>query len=259
MMLNGKIALMLSTGLLTLPVVASAAWSGKGEAGAALSTANSGAQTTTFSAKVDLATEVNKWKHAFGGSTIYTSSKAEATTTDTDPQNKTSAKRWELHEQSNYTFTPGTFWFGAVRHENDDIGSFEHQSVVSTGVGHKFIDNEQTKLVGQVGVGYKRFKKRDLDSDGDAIATGGIELRQVLTPNTVLLDKLSVEAGSSNTLIQNDLALQVKMTDVLALALGYQVRYNTKPGVRVAPSYPVDKAYAHSDRLLTANLVYEFK
>lgn len=257
MLLNEKSRLMLCVGMMTVPLLANAAWSGKGEAGAALSTANSGAENTTFSAKVDLATEVEKWKHAFGGSTIYTSSQAEATTAEPNPQNETSAKRWELHEQSDYTFTPGTFWFGAIRHENDDIGSFEHQTALTTGVGHKFIDNDRTRLVGQVGVGYKRFKQRDLDSDGDAIVTGGVELRQALSSNTVLLDKLAVEAGSSNTLIQNDLALQVKMTDVLALSLGYQVRYNTKPGSRVIGTTSYD--YAHSDRLLTANLVYEFK
>jgi len=259
MLLKGKASSLLGMSMLMLPLVASADWSGKGEAGAALATANSGATNKTFTAKLDVADEIDKWKHAFGGSTVYTSSKAEATVDEPNPQNETSAKRWELHEQSNYNFVPQTFWFGAVRYENDDLGSFEYQAAVSTGIGHTFYDNERTKLVGQVGVGYKRFKNRDADTDGDAIATGSLEYRQQLTANTMLLNKLAVEAGSSNTFIQNDLSLQVKMTDVLALALGYQLRYNTKPGVRVAPSYPVGDEYAHSDRLLTANLVYEFK
>jgi putative salt-induced outer membrane protein len=256
LLLKGTASLVLCVGVLALPGVASAAWSGKGEAGAALSTANTGAKTTTFSAKFDLASEVDKWKHAFGGSTIYTSSKDEASADDPNPEDKTSANRWELHEQSNYTFTDSTFWFGGVRHENDHVGSFEYQSVLSTGLGHGFIDDEQTKLTAQVGSGYKRFKERAApNSDGEGIVTGLIDLRQVLTPNTVLLDNLSVEAGSSNTRIQNDLSLKVKMTDVLALALGYQIRYNTKPGPRAFGSGD----YAHSDRLLTANLVYEFK
>ncbi len=259
MLLNGKASsissLILGAGLLALPLVAAADWSGKGEAGAALSTANTGAENTTFSLKFDLVSEVEKWKHVFGGSALYTSSKAEASAEDTNPEEETSANRWELHEQSDYKFTKNTFWFGAVRHENDEIGSFEYQTALTIGLGHKFIDNDQTKLTAQLGAGYKRFKQRDLDIDGDAIVTGAIELKQVLTPNTVLLDKLSVESGSSNTLIQNDLALQVKMTDVLALALGYQVRYNTKPGPRAFGGGD----YAHSDRLLTANLVYEFK
>jgi putative salt-induced outer membrane protein len=259
MMLNSRTTFLFSASMMLLPLIASADWSGKGEAGAALSTANSGATNTTLAAKLDLATEVDKWKHAFGGSTIYTSSTSEAKVGDTNPQSETSAKRWELHEQSNYAFMPKTFWFGAVRYENDDIGSFEYQTVVSTGLGHTFIESERAKLVGQIGAGYKRFKNRDKDAEGNAIVTGGLEYRQQLTSNTVLLDKLAVEAGADNTLLQNDLSLQVKMTDVLALGLGYQLRYNTKPGVRVAPSYPVGNEYAHSDRLLTANLVYEFK
>lgn len=255
-MLKNAFQLTLCVSMLSAPFAANADWSGKGELGAALSTANTGAQNTTLSVKFDLASEVEKWKHAFGGSTIYTSSKAEASADDPNPDDETSAKRWELHEQSDYKFTERSFWFGAVRHENDDIGSYEYQSVVTTGIGHKFIDNGDTTLSAQVGAGYKRFKQRvDPSSDGDAIVTGLIDLKQVLSPNTVLLDKLSVESGSSNTLLQNDLALQVKMTDVLALAVGYQVRYNTKPGPRAFGAGD----YAHSDRLLTANLVYEFK
>lgn len=253
--MSQTIKLALCAGMLSLPLAASAGWTGKGEAGAALSTANTGAKTTTFAAKFDVANEVEKWKHAFGGSTIYTSSRAEASATDPNPDDNTTAKRWELHEQSDYKFSPRSFWFGAVRHENDDIGSFEYQTALTTGLGHKFIENAETKLSGQVGVGYKRFKRNGSGSDGDAIVTGLIDLSQVLTANTTLLDKLSVEYGSSNTLIQNELALQVKMSDVLALALGYLVRYNTDPGPR---KFGVGD-YAHSDRLLTANLVYEFK
>ncbi|MGC3980545.1 MAG: DUF481 domain-containing protein [Steroidobacteraceae bacterium] len=256
MILSKKINLALGMGLLAMPLIASADWSGKGEVGAALSTANTGAETTTLAAKFDLAREDAQWKHAFGASTIYTSSLAEASADEPNPSKETSAQRWEAHEQSDYKFTERSFWFGAVRYENDDIGSFEHQTAITTGLGHKFIDTDETKLSAQVGAGYKRFKKRtEWNSDGDAIVTGLINLKQTLTANTVLLDKLSAESGSSNTLIQNELALQVKMTDVLALSLGYQVRYNTKPGPR---AYGVGD-YAHSDRLLTANLVYEFK
>ncbi len=247
---------MVCAGMLVIPVAAFADWSGKGEVGAAQATANSGATTTTFAAKFDLAIEVEQWKHAFGASTIYTSARAEASASDPNPDTEASANRWEAHEQSDYKFSERSFWFGAVRHENDDIGSFERQSAVTTGLGHKFIDNDQTKLAVQLGAGYKRFKQRsELESDGDAIMTGLVDLKQSLTPSTMLIDKLTVESGSSNTLIQNDLALQVKMTDVLALSLGYQVRYNTKPGPRAFGG----GEYAHSDRLLTANLVYEFK
>ncbi|MFT3807325.1 YdiY family protein, partial [Arenimonas sp.] len=217
--------------MLTMPMLAEAAWSGKGEAGAALANANTGATTTTVTVKFDLAREDEQWKHAFGASTIYTSARAEASADEPNPDEETTAKRWEVHEQSDYKFNMRAFWFGAVRHENDDIGSFRYQSALTTGLGYHLIDDEATKLSLQLGAGYKRFRNRgEPDAEGDAIVTGLVDLRQVLTANTVLLNKLSVESGASNTLIQNDLALQVKISDVLALALGYQVKSNTEPG-----------------------------
>jgi putative salt-induced outer membrane protein len=45
------------------------------------------------------------------------------------------------------------------------------------------------------------------------------------------------------------LALQVKMTDVLALAVGFSVRHNTDPPV----------GFEETDTLMTVNLVYEIK
>ena len=58
-----------------------------------------------------------------------------------------------------------------------------------------------------------------------------------------------VESGAENTFVQNDISLQVKMTDVLALAVGYGVRHNSNP--------PVE--FKKTDTLTTINLVYEIK
>jgi len=128
-------------------------------------------------------------------------------------------------------------------------------------LGHKFIDNGDTTLIGQLGAGYKRSKKNPTDdtsppSTASAVGTAGLEFKQQLTGNTVLLDKLAVEAGV-NVQARNDLSLQVKMSDKMALALGYQLRYYSEPGNRIVNN--VSYANASTDRLLTVNLVYEFK
>ena len=49
------------------------------------------------------------------------------------------------------------------------------------------------------------------------------------TETTKLTNKLLAESGSDNTAVQDDISLQVSMTDVLALAVGFGVRYNTDP------------------------------
>ncbi len=256
-----------ASSLLLMPLVASAAWQGKGELGAAQAKANTGASSTTWNAKFDLANSYDRWKHAFGASTVYNSSRAEASNADPDPQDKTAANRWEAHEQTNYNFSTRAFWFGAGKYERDKVGSFLYQASLSSGVGYKFIENQDTTLIGQAGAGFRRFKRQDAapgqdQKDSDAIVTAGLELKHQLTGTTVVLDKLSVESGASNTLVQNDLALQVKMNDKLALGLGYQLRYYSKPGFKdITPTTgtPFRHQYAKTDRLLTANLVYEFK
>ena len=153
-----------------------------------------------------------------------------------------------------------TFWFGAARYEDDRFSGFEFQATLSTGLGRKFIDSDRTKFVGTAGVGYKVFETRDaFDDTGVLIEPGSRESEIVFrgtldyghdfTETTSIVDKFIVEAGADNTYLQNDIALQVKMTDVLALAVGYTVKHNTDPPV----------GFEKTDTLTTVNLVYELK
>ncbi len=227
---------------------AHAEWTGKGEAGLVIASGNT--ETTTANAKFQLASEIDKWKHQFGGSGLYASSDEEGTT----------ARRWAAFEQSDYNFSPRTFWFGAVRYEVDDFSGFEYQAVVSSGLGRKFIDTDVTKFTGTAGVGYKFFETSDAfddagvlilpgDTDSEVVFRGTLDYDHKFTATTSLLDKFVVEAGADNTFLQNELALQVKMTDLLALAVGYSVRHNTDPPV----------GFEKTDTLTTINLVYEIK
>jgi len=250
----------ISRPLLVVPLIAAAAfaasgearadWTGKGEAGLVLANGNTDSKTGNI--KFDLANTLDQWKHAFGGSAIYASADDETT-----------GQRWELHEQSDYNFSAKSFWFGAARYEDDRFSGFEYQATLSTGLGRHFIDNDRTKFTGTAGVGYKVLETRDTydltgpvpvllqtgERETDAVFRGTLDLTHSLTPSTKLLDKFLVEAGSDNTFLQNDLALQVKMTDVLALAVGYSVRHNTDPQV----------GFEKTDTLTTINLVYEIK
>jgi putative salt-induced outer membrane protein len=227
---------------------AHADWSGKGEAGLVIATGNT--ETKTANAKLLLANEVDKWKHQFGGTALYTSSDPEGTT----------AQRWEAFEQSDYNFSPRTFWFAAARYEDDEFSGFEYQAILSTGIGRKFIDSDVTKFVGTAGVGYKRFETRDAfddagvliergASDSEVVFRGTLDYDHELTATSSVIDKFVVEAGADNTFVQNDIGLQVKMTNVLALAVGYSVRHNTDPPV----------GFEKTDTLTTINLVYEIK
>ncbi len=242
----------LACSLLAFPLLmcgeARAEWTGKGEAGVVL--ANGNTDTKNANVKLDLATTSENWKHAVGLAAIYASSDDLAT-----------GQRWEVFEQTDYNFSTRSFWFGAGRYEDDRFSGFEFQAIVSTGAGRHFIDNDRTKFVGTAGVGYKFFETRDTyddtgtvllqqgESENEAVLRGTLDFSHELTQTTTLIDKFLVESGSDNTFVQNDIGIQVKISDVLALAAAYSVRHNTDPPL----------GFRKTDTLTTLNLVYEIK
>src|SRR3954451_18631809 len=168
----------ISRSLFVVPFVASLAfvfsgearadWTGKGEAGLVLASGNTDSKTGNV--KLDLATTVEQWKHAFGGTAIYAA-------TDGD----TTGQRWEVHEQSDYNFSARSFWFGAGRYEDDRFSGFDYQATLSTGLGRHFIDNDRTKFTGTAGVGYKIFATNDVYDD-----TGTVLLQRGTSDNEVV-------------------------------------------------------------------------
>jgi putative salt-induced outer membrane protein len=173
-----------------------------------------------------------------------------------------SAERWEFREQSDYNFTPDWFGFGGLRYSHDLFDGFVYQASVTAGAGYKVIDSEATKLTVQAGVGYRRLRPESVDKDpdgvvisrtpleakGDAIGTVGADFSHAFTKTTTLTNKFLIEAGSSDTLIHDDIALAVKMSTKLALSVGYGIIDNTKP------TPPAKKI----DTVASVNLVYAF-
>ena len=158
-----------------------------------------------------------------------------------------SADRYMAGWQSDYKLSARSFWFGALRYENDKFSGFDYQTSASTGYGYKFYDTDRVKLSGQAGVGYRRFKETLTgDSKGDAVLVAGMDYENKLTATTKVVDKFHAEAGSNNVLLANFLGLEVKMSDALALSVGFDVRDNTK-----SPNKKVDT-------ISTVNLVFAF-
>jgi putative salt-induced outer membrane protein len=211
-------------------------WSGKGEFGFVMSRGNSDAET--LNAKIDASREVDRWKHSAGFSALRASADDETT-----------ANRYELRGQTNYALTDRSYVFGALRYEDDRYSAYDYQATASAGYGYKFIDTEATKLAGQLGVGYRVAEVRLTgEREDDAVLRGDLTFQHRLTDTTRVLDKFLVEAGSSNTFLQNELSVEVKMTDRLALSVAYALRHNTD----------VPAGVARTDQLTTANVVFAF-
>jgi len=244
-------SLLLAIGILSWPVLSSAQIAAKStaraEAGAIVSRGNS--DNESFNAKFDVSREWETWKQSFGASAVYAADTTGAT-----------GQRWDVRSQTDYKFHPKGFSFGSARYEEDRFSGFEYQSSFGMGLGWRFYDDPRTKLIAQVGLGYRQLQTRtSLAHDEVTVIPGEqqdalvqqakLEFERRLNESTRLLNEMLVETGVDNTSIRNDLRLQVKILDSLALAVGYSVRYNTHP----------PEEFATTDTLSTLNLVYEMK
>ena len=225
-------------------------WLGKGQGGALISSGNSVAES--LNAKLDLARIDGPWKNIVYVGGLYGKSNGIL-----------SGERLEGRYELDRKISDDLYWFGALAGTKDLFSGFNYQANASTGLGLKIINTPTTKLDGQLGIGYQRLQTQALDKnalgevvsrvngpvEGGVIGTAGLNFEHSFTASTKLTDKLLITAGSLNTLVANDLALQVNMSDRLALSIGYGIRDNSKP----APG--VKKL----DQVETVTIVYSIK
>jgi putative salt-induced outer membrane protein len=229
---------------------AHAQWSNKSQAGFVAARGNT--ETETANAKFEIDYETEHWKHGLDSSLLYGRSSDVVT-----------GERWDAKWQTNNKISERSFWFGSVRYEDDRYSGFDYQATVSVGAGRDFIENDDTKLSIQLGVGARRLRPEELvrnellevidrvpgQIEDDVVGNGTLKFEHAFNESTKVLNSLLVESGSANTLAQNELALQVQMSRLFALALGFQVRNNSQPS-------PEQESM---DTLTTLNLVFEVK
>jgi len=247
-------------------------WHGSGEAGLAL--ANGNAKSENVNAKLTLKKEDDLWKYDFFLEAQRNKASVTSTTIGTDSagnpviQNTTkyglTANRYAAGTSAGYKFDDRSYIVGALRYEHDAFSPYQYQYTASLGYGYQFLKNASDELSAEIGPGYKVQQPKGAydysltppvylkaDSDSYVVARGLVNYKHNFNESTSLVDTLLVEAGSNNTYLQNDLGLQVKMSDKLALKAGYQVRHNT--------DIPALSGFTHkTDQLLTTNLVYGF-
>lgn len=218
-------------------------WKGVGELGLAISRGNS--KSETVNGKLSFDFEDERFKHNVYGKIVR--NKGEVVV-DGAEEFKLSANRYELGGASGYKLNERSYLSGSLRYENDDFAAFEHQTTVAASYGYQAIKTDATKLALELGPGFRRAKLISGETESNLIVRGYLDYSHQLTETTQLIDTLLVEAGSDNTLLQNDLGVAVKVSDALALKTTLQVRHNTD----VAPGT------VKTDRQLTTNLVYSF-
>jgi putative salt-induced outer membrane protein len=233
------------------PSTSDSTWASRGQAGYT----KTGGNTDTSSANYlfHIAHVVDDWKFLFGTEGLYGSTKGETT-----------AQAWDAHFQANYNITPKLYWYSGLSYTDNKFSGFTYQELVSTGLGYQFFKTDTTKLTAQLGVGARRQQEETnvqedelggIVSYGKAPATTGavvdaaVNLDHSFNSYTKLIAGLALESGAQNTTTTENISLQVKMSNKLALAVGYQLVRNSSPPAGVG----------RSASLTTLNLVYELK
>lgn len=195
---------------------------------------------------------IDDWKLLFGTEGVYGSTRGETT-----------AQAWDAHAQANYNFASKLYWYTGLSYADDRFSGFAYQEAVKTGVGFQIVQTDATKFTAQAGIGYRRLRpeilvkddvggvtsRTELDSESDAVLDGALTFEHSLNEYTKVLAAASIDSGRLNTLTTASVALQVKMSNRLALAVGYQLTDNSKPPPGSGPR----------DTLTTISLVYDMK
>ncbi|MBS7458826.1 DUF481 domain-containing protein [Coralloluteibacterium stylophorae] len=227
-----------------------ARWTGTGELGFAAARGNSTSENAN--AKLRVAYEDRDWRHEFNLTGLRASSEVNIGT-DEEPERvrETTANRYQVGASSAIKYNEVSYWKSSLRHEHDDFAAYRWQSTFAVAYGRVLMRDDAGRFLAlEAGPGYRRARDvEEEETENGPIARGYVDFRYPLTDNTSLINTLLVESGQDNTFAQNDLGLQVTMTERMALKAGFQARHNTD----------VQDGRENTDRLTTVNLVYDFE
>lgn len=212
-------------------------WKGEGELGYVTSTGNT--RTETIAGKVGMSYKSAPWESEATWSTLQAK----------DDKGAQVANRSQLSAQTNYTITDGSYWFGAVRYEEDKFSGFDHQVTGSTGYGYRFWESDTSKLATELGLGMRESKSSETGEVTKETVTRAklTHFWQFLT-STKWTNDLLVEAGTENTYIEFTTGVQVDISARFKLKVAHNIRRNS--------DVPLDRT--NTDTITTVNLLFSF-
>jgi putative salt-induced outer membrane protein len=200
------------------------------------------------------------WKLLFGTEALYGSTHGETT-----------AQAFTVHGQLNYNFNPKLYAYVGAGYSDDRFSGFAYQDAVTSGIGYQLFNDDNTKLSVQGGVGYLWLRKEYLvkdpvggvverldydpttgipyEAEHNVAFNGAVTFEHNFNQYTKLLAGATVLSSSDNTRTAGNIALQVKMSNRLALAAGYQITNNSSPPA----------GSGRRDTLTTLSVVYDMK
>ncbi len=145
---------------------------------------------------------------------------------------------------------PRLFGFAKVQGSVDEFSSFESDTFVSFGAGYRILNTADSQWSVQAGPGYRFADFSDVASADISEGAFGVssDYARKLTDTTFFTNDTDIITSSSDTVVYNDLAISVSMTDSLALRTSVLTEYHTDP----------EPGFKNTDNTFGVSLVYSF-
>jgi putative salt-induced outer membrane protein len=145
-------------------------------------------------------------------------------------------------------FSPVLYGFAKLQGSVNQFSSFETDTFASFGAGYRIINTADRQWSVQAGPGYRFAQLSDIaEADISEVAFGvSSDYAQRLTDTVMLVNDTDLITSQSDTVIFNDLALSVSMTDTLALRTSLLTEYHTDP----------EPGFSNTDNTFGVSLVY---
>ena len=128
-------------------------------------------------------------------------------------------------------FTDRAYGFAKVQGTVDEFSAYESDTFVGVGAGYWIYDQPDIKWAVQAGVGYRVAELDDAfdaDFEEEAFSASSAFAYQV-SPTTFLTNDTDLITSESDTVIYNEIGMNVAMNDRLALRTSLATEFHTDP------------------------------
>ncbi len=130
----------------------------------------------------------------------------------------------------------------------DNPGDFTNDTFVGAGLGYRIFNTRTAQWSVQAGPGYRYAEVVGSDDITEVAASVSSNLFYSLSDTVFLTNDTNVIYSESSTVIGNDLAVNVALTDTLALRTSYATRFNDA----------TDSKFSDGQNTLGVSVVYNF-
>ena len=149
-------------------------------------------------------------------------------------------------------FGPRFFAYGkadaAFGRLSETPGDYSQDIFLGAGVGYRIFNDAQTQWSVQAGPGYRFAKVVGGDDVEEAAASLSSNYYQSLTERSYVTNDTDVIYSDFATTVENDLALNVAVTDAMTLRTNYTTNYNDQ----------TDNSFSDASNLFGVAVVYNF-